>query len=162
MTPAVCILIASLTTTAPSTPNDAAIARREIAKQYSVLAKAMQAKDFDKFKSMMAEDFVATDPKGATMDRDQVVKDFTVQRERLTSFKWSKKITRLDLDGNVAHVVVLGDLKGKSEFGGKTHILHVKATSLDDWAKTGNSWILKASKTTDFDMTMDGKPMRGG
>jgi len=132
--------------------------RKAIEANYSAIAKAFVKKDYPAMSGFMTEDFQAIPPQGKAMTREEVVKDFAVQRERLTDINWTKKIKKIDLQGDDAKLVVDGRLSAHIDFGDhKPHTFLLNATSEDEWVKVGGLWKLKLSKTTVFQAKIDGR-----
>ena len=134
-------------------------AKKAIKKAYSEMAKDFIDKKFTAFSGFMTDDFKATvENHQGGLTREQVVSDFTGQREKLSGIKWTKKIEEFDLKDEVAHVLVEGKMKGTMNFGdGKPHSFDLLAKSGDDWVKIGSDWKLKSSHTMDITVKIDGK-----
>jgi hypothetical protein len=140
-------------------PDPAGDAKKAIKDVYSEMAKDFMDKKFTAFSDIMTEDFQASrEGHPEQLTRDQVIKDFSAQRDKLSDIRWTKKIEKLDLKDGVAHVLVDGKMRGTMNFGdGKHHSLDLKAKSEDDWIKIGSDWKLKSSHTTDITVKVDGK-----
>jgi ketosteroid isomerase-like protein len=150
------LVLGSLAFARPDATGDA---RKAIKKEYSEMAKAFADKRFTDFSSFMTEDFKASrEGHPGSLTRDQVMKDFTGQREQMKEVKWTKKIDKFDLKDGVAHAFVEGKMSATVSFGeGKTQHMDLQAKSVDDWVKVGPYWKLKSSRTTDLTVKIDGK-----
>src|SRR5579871_2860811 len=106
-------------------------AQRAISANYAAIAKAFVAKNFDAFSKYLTDDFTASQPGGRDVNREEVVKEFEGQRASLSKIQWTKKIVKIQLDGDVAHVSVDGRMASKIEMGkGKFHDFLLTASSL--------------------------------
>jgi ketosteroid isomerase-like protein len=161
---AIALSFVALIGVAVAAVDDAKAVKKTITANYEAMSKTFVDKDFKSFSGFMTDDFVTTNTDNSnTMNRDKVVKDFTSMRGQLSDVKWTKKIKKFELDGVNAHVTVDGRITAKLNMGdGKDHPFQVNASSVDDWVKAGDSWLLKASKTLTFEAKLDGKPLKHG
>jgi len=161
---ALALSIFALFGVALATGEDAKAVKKAIEANYAGISKAFVDQDFKAFGAYMTEDFKATVVNNdKTMDRDKSISDFTQMRATLSDVKWIKKIKKVELDGTTAHITAEGKITAKLNMhDGKDHPFNFNATSIDDWVKVGNNWLLKASKTLNFEAKLDGKPLNHG
>ncbi|HEY3779718.1 MAG TPA: hypothetical protein VGL56_01450 [Fimbriimonadaceae bacterium] len=150
-------------------------AKKGIKAAYDQMAKDFLDKKFDGFSTLMTDDFQATrEGHKEAMSRDDVIKDFKAQRDRLTDVKWTKTVTKFDRLGMkwkrgsyqekhytelVLRAWVVGRMTATMNLGdSKPHLFDLQAKSEDLWVHViGSDWKLKSSHTSNIVVKIDGK-----
>lgn len=157
--PLACLLVfaPALCGAAPHKDDTAAV-RKALTARYASVSRAFQKKDAAAMAAIMAPDYVAVQPGGRELDREQVLADFKRQMEALSSVRWPRKIEKLEVKDGEAKATVRGRLSGDMvEPKGKRHRLVVTAVTHDTWTKGATGWLIKRSEVAEMQMTLDGK-----
>lgn len=159
--PLACLLVfaPALCGAAPNAAkDDTAAVRKALTARYASVTRAFQKKDAAAMVAVMAPDYVAVQPGGREMNREQVLADFKQQMNALKSVRWPRKIEKLEVSGGEAKATVRGRLSGDMvDHKGKRHHLVVTALTHDTWTKGATGWLIKRSEVAEMQMTLDGK-----
>ncbi len=143
----------------PAHADDAAVQKTLLA-NYAKISDALRKSDFAAVSEFMTTDYVATQPKGQKLNRDQALAAMTQQREVMFSADWQRKISKLTVNQNEAVATVQSRMFGiMSDPQGQHHKLLMITSSKDTWVKGGGRWKLKSYRFLTGSMSLDGKPL---
>lgn len=139
-------------------------AKRAIEARYAEMSKAFAAKDASGFESVFAPNFTAKGPGGQITTRARLLNDFEGQMRALNNVKWTQKITKIKVEGKVAHVVINSTMTAQMDGAkGSKHTFKLESTdNKSDWVKTTKGWQVTYSEVHGLKMWMDGKPLKQG
>lgn len=141
---------------------DQTAVRTTLQRNYETFTRAMQKKDVAGWRRLLAPDFRAKRPDGYVANRAEAERDISGTMMSMTSFRWPRKIEKLEVSGNRAIATVRGRLNGVTKVSdGSTHKMQFDGLTRDTWIRTKGAWKLRLSELKESKMLMDGKPVGG-
>jgi hypothetical protein len=111
--------------------------------KYQAIESALRAGSLDAVAEIFAEGFGAYDAGGQRASREQVLAELEEMMRSLRDIRWSRKITRLTLEGNDAAATVEGILRAVTGDGKR---VEMKITTEDVWTFSRAGWHLLSSR----------------
>jgi 4-methylaminobutanoate oxidase (formaldehyde-forming) len=115
---------------------------------YAAVEAAFQRKDLDAVAGFLTTDFVAYEPDGTAVGREQVLASTRRMLETLRDITWLRTITRLVLDGDDAIATVEG-IFGATRTGedGQPQRIELDLSAEDVWTRSGGGWRNRSARS---------------
>lgn len=134
--------------------------KSDFATRYEQLEQAMETREPEQIKPLLAPDYSVTDLRGRKQDLDAVLDRLAMipvdpARRELTS------VDAVTVTGDTALVTQHRDRSGSREGrDGKTHTMRSTIVSQDTWVQSPRGWLLRSSEAQSMTMSRDGEPAR--
>ena len=133
--------------------------------EVKLVSQAFANKDAGFFKKIAAPGFTETEAGGKTYTAAQAMQQINTQFAMCKSMTSTFKVVSAKSSGNTGTAVTHGHatIVLKPGKDGKSHVIAMDDAATETWVRIGKSWKIKSLvSSAPTNMTMDGKPMKGG